>query len=542
MSILLGIIGRGITFDIADLIWHWFDLVQLNPDPNQPARLEQLNQAIELGRQGKLEGAQQQLRLYLFDNPSCPFGRLASGALCLQQNQLADALEQLNSVYMRRPSNTMALYALGHCHERLGNEAQAIEFYQDCLKFKNFLQLPRQRLAAIHFKNSQLEKTIQEYELLRGEYPDDIPTLVALGHLYIAAEDYDRAIDTFNTAILIHPDNFLGADEEIEFLINQEQPHEALDLIETKLQDQPDNLELLVRQGDIYAMLAATTEAIESYQHAIRICPDLLEVTIKLGTQYLQMQQDEFAARQFNHAFEINDRVVDAYMGLAIAQKLFGRATDALATLSLAGAIVPNSAILFAQTACLQFNGSSISQYEQDSSNGVSPQLASAIQAHQQQLSIDASNPDLHYRLGLLLFSVGALSDAASAFQAVLRINPTFDRARAKLAVCLFEAGQHDLAGELLQTSNVLDSKTLDLHYRIALLYCDKLKFASSLLNLDQFMKETFTETSAAQNISVVLQNLGLLDRAVTTWENLTDTAKAAQKHFEGPDDQQFAF
>lgn len=538
MSVLLGIIGRGITFDIADLIWHWFDLIQLDPDPNQPARLEQLNQAIELARQGKLEGAQQQLRLYLFDNPSCPFGRLVAGALCLQQNQLAEALEQLNSVYMRRPSNTMALYALGHCHERLGNEAQAIEFYQDCLKFKNFLQLPRQRLSAIYFKNGQLEKTIQEYELLKSEYPDDIPTLVALGHLYIATEDYDRAIDTFNTAILIHPDNFLGTDEEVEFLLNQQQPHEALDVIETKLQDQPDNLELLVRRGDIYAVLAETTEAIESYQHAIRICPDLLEATIKLGTQYLQMQQDEFAARQFNHAFEINDRVVDAYMGLAIAQKLFGRAKDALATLSLAGAIVPNSAILFAQAACLQFSGS---QYEQNHPNGISPQLASAIQAHQRQLSIDPSNPDLHYRLGLLLFSLGNLPDAASAFQTVLRINPTFDRARAKLAVCLFEAGRHDLASELLQTSNVLDAKTLDLHYQTALLYCDKLRFASSLLNLDHFMKETFTETSAAQNISIVLQNLGLLDRTVATWENLIDTAKATQNHFKGPDDPQFA-
>jgi len=121
------------------------------------------------------------------------------------------------------------------------------------------------------------------------------------------------------------------------------------------------------------------------------------------------------------------------------------------------------------------------------------------------------------------------MSEAIKAFQSTLEINPTYSRARSKLAVCLFETGQKESALEQLIGPDCLDKETLELHYKTALLYCDRLKFASSLLNLDHYMENNFACTDAAVNISIVLQNLGLLDRASTMWDNLCDTAKQAR-------------
>ena len=42
-------------------------------------------------------------------------------------------------------------------------------------------------------------------------------------------------------------------------------------------------------------------------------------------------------------------------------------------------------------------------------------------------------------------------------------------------------------------------------------------------------MQNIFAETNATVNISIVLQNLGLLDRAVTMWDNLSTTANQAK-------------
>ena len=166
MSKLLEIFGRAITVDTANLIWHWLNVVKSYRQEDESPQYQQLSKIIELIGDGKPEVAEEQLRLHLFENPACVRGRMAAAAICLSKNQLQNAIEELNSVYLRQPNNTMALYALGYCYELLGKESQAVEFYQDCLKFKNYLQLPRQRLAAIYFKNRQLEKAIQEYELL----------------------------------------------------------------------------------------------------------------------------------------------------------------------------------------------------------------------------------------------------------------------------------------------------------------------------------------------------------------------------------------
>ena len=528
MSRLLEILGGAVTVDVTDLIWHWLDTVQTAKVTNGSAQERQLKKVIKLLGDRKTETAGEQLRLYLFENPGCIYGRLATAAICIAKNQLHSAIEELNSVYLRQPNNTLALYALGYCYERIGKKSQAVEFYQDCLKFKNYLQLPRQRLGAIYFKDGQLEKTIQEYELLKDEYPDDIPALVTLGHLYIANAGYDKAIETFNTAILIHPDNFHSQNDPLDELIATGQLEDAAVQLDDLLQEQPGRVDLLVKRADVLSMLGAKQEAVQRYEEAIHICPNYLEAAIKLGSQYLQLGEEQSAAQQFNKATEINDRIVDAYIGLATAQKLGGSTSDALVTLSLAAAIDANSAILFAEAASLQFRaGFSVSSPASDDeqSNEV---IEAVIGAHQQQVCLRPQNPDLQYRFGVLMMGAGKMKEAIKAFENALAINPTYSRAGNKLALSLFETGQKQLALEQLTKPECLDKATLELHYRIALLYCDKIKFASSLMNLDRLLESNFAYPDTTVNISIVLQNLGLLDRAAVTWDNLSDTTKQA--------------
>lgn len=526
MSQLLEILGRGITTDTVELIWQWLSTTTaLEADTKSPYS-QQLSVIIQLVSEKKLDSAERQLRLYLFENPSCTRGRLAAAAIYLQNNQIEKAIEELNSVYMRQPNNTMALYTLGHCYERLGKQAQAVEFYQDCLKFKNYLQLPRQRLAAIYFKNNQLEKTIHEYQQLREQYPDDISTLVTLGHLYIANHKYELAAETFNTAILMHPDNFHDADEQVEQLIRDCRLQDALDQITNLLNDQPERADLIAKYADILTMAGATADAICQYEKALRICPDFLEATIKLGTQYLQIHADHLAAQQFNRAAEINDQIVDAYVGLAIAKKLSHNVSDALATLSLAASLQQNSSLLLSETAKLQFSPGFYvenSVYDQEKPQKT---LDEVISAHTSQIAVNPQNADLHYRLGILLMASAKMHEAIAAFQEALQINPTFTRAQTKLAICLYETDQKTLALEQLPNPTTLDPNTLNLHYQVAMLYCNRIKFASSLLNLERTMHENFAYADSTVNISIVLQNLGLLDRAVAMWDNLADTAQ----------------
>lgn len=524
---LLEILGRAITVDTTELILQW--LSERTPTESQcdSSQSRGLRKVVDLMTDLQLNKAQEQLRLYLFENPTCTKGRLAAAALCLHNNNLEHAVEQLSSVYVRQPNNTLALYVLGHCYERLGKEHQAVEFYQDCLKFKGYLKLPAQRLAAIYFKNGQVEKTIQQYQSLAEQYPDDISNLVTLGYLYVATGRYSKAIETFNAAILLHPDNFLAQDDDVDELIHSGQLHEAIERLNELLETQPDRPDLVARQADILSMLGATADAISQYQRALRLCPDFLEAAIKLGTLYLRIHAEQIAAQQFNRAAEINDRIVDAYVGLAIAQKLGGNDSSAMTTLSLAAAIQPNTSVLFARTADLIFRTALLpTEAASPANESACDLITAAIRAHHSHIMDDPHNPDLHYRLGLLLMSIDRFCDAASCFNHALKANPSHTRALVKLALCVFETGHPDEALSMLTSADHLERETLELHYKTALLYCDKLRFASSLLNLQRRIDTTLlTSSDPAPHISVVLQNLGLSDRAIDMWDNLTVTA-----------------
>lgn len=542
MSRLLEIFGRAITVNTAELIYHWLNTVRSRnrTDNTESLQEQDFDKILELISEKQLDSAEEKLKFYLFEKPSCIFGRMASAAIYLHRNHLKEAIEALSSVYLRQPNNTMALYALGYCYERLGKEAEAREFYQDCLKFKHYLQLPMERLAAMYFKNNEIERTIEEYEQLRDEYPDDISSLVTLGHLYIANLKYNAAIETFNQAILIHPDNFHIQEDEIDILIQAGQLHEAAERLEWLIEQQNNSADspsgrpfgvlepvLNVKLGDVLGMLGEDTEAILHYNKAISAQPNFLEAAVKLGTKYLRIEQYTSAAQQFNRAAEINDQIVDAYIGLAIAEELAGRGEDALVTLSLASAIQPNSTLLFAETAILQLKAHHEKDFELQMGAPFDP-IETVIEMHRKQLAEYAGNAELNYRYGILMIRVGKISEATQAFRNALGINPTYHRAKSKLALCLYETGNEKLALEQLADIDILSNDILELHYKTAILYCNKGQFQTSVKNLEQLMQNNFAQADAAINIAVVLQNLGLLDRASATWDSLAQTTNQA--------------
>lgn len=517
MGQLLSIIGNGIGVETADMIWHCLRQSAETLAKTDPAHAQMLGKVVDLADARKASLLRHRLEEYRTMHPRCHYVNLAAAAIALADSRLNDAFELLKSVYSKCPRDVTALYALGHCCERLGREEDAIAFYQDCLKFKNHLQFPRQRLAAIYFKNGQTEKTISEYQRLAVEYPDDLSILLTLAHLYIAVSQYKLAIDTFSNAILIQPDNFSPENDEIDSLTEAGQFNDALDMIEKALEEYPDRPDLLLRRASIFALLGQDEQALDEFNHTIAVCPHFLDANIKLGSHYMRMGKPASAAIQFTQAALINDRLVDAYIGLATAQKLSNSISEATTSLSLAATIDTNGPMLFAQAACLQCN-SSPADLE------LRP-IDTILDAQTQMLKLRPQNPELHYRLGILLMSIGRITEATELFKRALTLNPTFAAARNKLAVCLYETDETAFALETLTPPTCLQHGTLDLHYRVALLYCDKIKFASCLLDLEQWLHETLASTDAVVNISIVLQNLGLLDPVYSTWDNLVPAA-----------------
>jgi len=531
MSKLLEIFGKGITIDSVELVWNWL-AAQQPANPAQGNLDEQLGRVIELLSDRNFDQAEQVLRFYLFEKPDCPRGRVAAASICIQKNDLQGAIEQARSVYLRQPHNTMALYLIGFCCERLEQVDQAIEFYQDCLKFKRHLQLPRQRMAAIHLRNGRIDKAIEEYIVLTSEHQDDIESITLLGYLYLASGQYAQAVDAFNLAILSHPDNFNqdGKEDELTPLLEQglyEQAFENIYSIMDQIGAMPD---LYVQLGDICRHAGRVTEAISHYEAALRMQPNSLEATIKLGSQYLRDGHPGLAAEQFNKAAEINDEIIDAYAGLAIAQYLEGQSIESEQTLSLAASIHQNSILLFAETAALHLKSSlNQDQVQSDESLTRDDIIETFINGWRKKMSSTGPNADLYYKYGVLLMIRGQIKDAIHWFQRALSVNSTHYRSRIKLCLALREIDQNVEAFGILKESTVLPSAMLELHYQTALLFCDKPRFAKAMRHIQT--NNTFHGLSSEDTrdyIEVVLENLGIVDRALSSWSRIEQTSMLA--------------
>lgn len=527
MSKLLEIFGKGIAINTVELIWHWLDQNLPQKDISDAAR-EQLAAVIDHLANHEMVQAESKLKEYLFETPECSYGRMAAAAVCLRNNEPFEAMEQAQSVYYRQPSNTMALYILGYCHERLGQMSEAVDCYQDCLKFKRHLQLPRQRLAAIWLHSGQLDKTIREYEMLTVEHPDDIASMVLLGYLYIAAHDFDRAIDTFNLAIISHPDNFLEVreDDDIETLLQSGLFEQALEKIHWLIEQVGPMPDLIVRMADVYGRWGRDAEAIACYENAIRSQPNSLEAMIKLGTHYLRRRRFSLAAEQFNQAAELNDEIVDAYIGLATAHQLSGDAGEASRTLSLAASIQQNSTLLFSEAATLHFQS-----ILDDEHTGLGTDekiivlINDVIRAHKDQVRHFESRADVHYKYGILMMVENNYTEAIRSFERTIQLNPIHYRAKNKMCLCLHDHGQIDTAVTALTGSQTLPAAMLEQYYRTAILYCDRPGFAKAIQNIQNRLGDSIQNTDVHTNLETILENLGLVDRAFTNWHRMIETA-----------------
>ncbi|OHB58062.1 MAG: hypothetical protein A2Y07_00855 [Planctomycetes bacterium GWF2_50_10] len=529
MSKLLEIFGKALVVNVADLIWHWVDCVK--DSSVQPKYRQDFDSAMDCLANMDLEAASQKLGFYLFENPDCVVGRMLAAAICLHKNCIREAIEQLNSVYVRQPSNTIALFALGSCYERLGLEEQAVEFYQDALKFKSHLELPRKRLSAIHLKHNRIDAVLNEYNSLVREIPEDIESLVMLGFIYLDLAKYADAQEAFNKAILAHPDNFhCESFDEIDQAIEAGEFDRAIEILTDDLAADSSRADLYVKLGDVYSMAGREVEALAQYEHALSLEPHCLQACVKVGTCNLRNENLVSASRHFARAMEINDEIIDAYVGLAHAQKMLGKNKECSSTLSLASAITPNTVLLFVQAAMAQFKiayDPQLAQADALLESAVDPDAMrkALFKAQADHLAANPADADANFRFGLLLLSINDLAQAAKCFEQALSLNPHFNRARAKLAVCTWDMGKKTQAANIIAENVPLENDMLDMYYKTAVLYTDRNRFAAAARSIESNLNQSLNNQPTAPALANILQNLGLLERASVTLEYLAHSA-----------------
>ncbi len=487
-----------------------------------------LRLGVHLALIGSSESAEKTFQEIIKLDPHHLDTHLAWAAMYSSDGQLKKAMELLKKALQYHGSNSRLLFALGYCCERQNKTPKAIEYYEQAKQGKPFMLAPLYRLGAIHIKENKIDKAIEQYKTLQKDRPEEVWNYLILGQLYMHQEKFSEASDIFERALTIEPDNFEMHDDYIEQLIESEDYYQAIDEIKKIMQKQGEFADTFVRMADIYTHLNDDASAVENYEKAIELHPNYLEAVVKLGTQHLRMGRFYEAASQLNLGVQINDQLIMTYTGLALAQ--FGNDQPDLGsdTLDLAQALEPNTNLLFAEVARLQLKIAMTKNFEFEECDTLALDkiddqerdklLATQIERHRESLMENPNNADLHYRYGLLQRGKNRIDEAIRHFQSSLDINPTYYKPKLKLALALRENREHAKAIEHLKESFSLKSDYINLHYKLGLMYCDRIQFELVLEHF-KFDKTDFKMSNLQDNVSLALQNMGLVDRVAATWQ-----------------------
>jgi tetratricopeptide (TPR) repeat protein len=245
---------------------------------------------------------------------------------------------------------------------------------------------------------------------------------------------------------------------------------------------------------------------------------------VKLGAIYMAQENLSVAAELFNKAAAINDEIVDAYYGLAAAQKKTNfrqDGTTAYSTLLLGATIQQNSGILFAEAARLRFcEAGQVKTPDGEESRNIYKVMFENLRL---QCRTNPENQSLLYALGLLYMKAGLYDEAAECFRVIVKKNPTHYRAFSRLAICYVEKEEKTKALMYLDAEDRISAELLNLHYKTSLLYCSRGNFIKALKTTKHQLEENFESASALNTLNEVLQNMGLIDRAFAGWNVIGD-------------------
>jgi len=267
-----------------------------------------------------------------------------------------------------------------------------------------------------------------------------------------------------------------------------------------------------------------------------------LEAAIKLGTHYLRKKRFSMAAEQFNNAAQINDEIVDAYIGLATAQKKLNFSKQAIQTLKLASSIQKNSVLLFTEAATLQcqskLDGKQVDSEMSDKNIVTS---VNVINAYQEQLKKDKNRADLYYAYGTLMMSEENNKAASDAFERAYCLDPTYYRAHHNQVLCLIDMAEPEIAIDALRTSESTGTGMFEKYYQMTMLYTDKKAFTQAYQKFAAAASVHYAQnTEICIQLQNILESLGVIDRSYMSWQRINTTSQWLLKliekaHFHNP-------
>ncbi|OHB54979.1 MAG: hypothetical protein A2Y12_00955 [Planctomycetes bacterium GWF2_42_9] len=229
-------------------VWCWQRTAAI--EPNHP----QINYHIAQGfwNLGKKEQAKEYFLLELRKNPGDRDVIFDFGLFLLSCGDTASAGEKFRRILELSPQSASALFYLGEIELNAKKLKEAVDYYQQAMRYDSNMVGPRFRLAQIAYENDDKEKA---FSLLSAELELDVrrpEILQAMGTMFDGLKQTDFATHCFLRVSELEPTNALNYYNLGKVLAARGEIEDAQQFLDYALELEPTNYELIKKVLLVY--------------------------------------------------------------------------------------------------------------------------------------------------------------------------------------------------------------------------------------------------------------------------------------------------
>jgi tetratricopeptide (TPR) repeat protein len=263
-------------------------------------------------------------------------------------------------------------------------------------------------------KDGKFEKAQSAFEEAIKANPKDINIYIELSRWQVLYNQYDKAKENAENALLIDPHNSLAHAVKGWVLGRQGSYLEAQGELTNAIEIDPGNPLAYAYEAEILALqqsenkgdLTTVDKAIEASRKAQSLGPDLMETHRARGLVLEITSNYADAIKEFEAATQLNDNLADLHLALGRNYKATDQYDKAVEQFNRAIALTPDDPDPYVETALTYLKVG---------------EFAKGIQYATQAVQKNPSDPLLQGYLGTLMFKSGAYNDALAPLRLATR-------------------------------------------------------------------------------------------------------------------------
>jgi tetratricopeptide (TPR) repeat protein len=440
-------------------------MAALQAQPTLSADL--LQRAEEKIQAQQLDAAEALLQQAVRQSPANTDALYRLGYVQYRRRELTLARTSLTAVLKLAPPAYNSRYFLGRISLAENKPKEAIEWLEPVVASGQTSFDAASQLASAYAAAGQPHQAVPVLKTAISQTPWDGALYYRLGRLYKQTGEDELATDAFETSTRLKS----ATRQDVETLMRTSElvaagkPAEAIELSARVLERPAPEPDTLVALGVILANAKLPSEALKAFERAAALDANLFQGQFNYGLALLKLDRARDALAPLRRAFELLPQSQEAAMTLGLAAVMDQRYAEAIGPLELAWKRDPGNARLGALVATAYFRTGAaakavpvlrtISGSSQD--DPAAPLLlvealdgsGDSNGALETALQLPKRFPRLaqaHFAAAQQLVKSGRYTEAGSAFEEVLKLNPGQREAELGLADSLQKSGRHEAA------------------------------------------------------------------------------------------------